>query len=70
MYGFSTCFAPSCISTKKLATKIQKAIRISGRNSDPRTRPTSRTGIASRISRDANMATTPSSLIGIARRIA
>lgn len=70
MYGFSTCFAPSCSSTKKFATNSQNITRISGRNCAPRTRPVSSSGIASRISSEANIATTPASLLGIDRRIA
>jgi uncharacterized protein YbbK (DUF523 family) len=70
IHGFSTCSAPICISSTKSATKIQNAHRISGRNCAPRTRDVSRIGIASRISSDANIAITPSSLLGIDRRIA
>jgi len=58
------------ISTKKFDTNSQKAHRISGRNCDPRTRDVSTIGIASKISSDANIASTPNSSLGIDRRIA
>ena len=70
IHGASTCSDPTRISTKKSATRIQNDHRISGRNCAPRTRAVSSTGIASRISSDANIAITPSSLLGIDRRIA
>lgn len=55
---------------KKLATNSQKAHRIRGRNCDPRTREVSTIGIANKISKDLNILTTPSNLLGIDRRIA
>ena len=70
IHGYSTCSCPTAISTAKSATKIQNAHRISGRNCDPRTRDTSSSGIANRINSEANIAITPSNLLGIDRRIA
>jgi hypothetical protein len=70
IHGYSTCSPPTENSSTKFATKIQKAHRINGRNCAPRTRDTSSRGIASRINRDANIAITPRSLLGIDRRIA
>ena len=70
MKGSSTWQAPKYISMKKLATNTQKANRIKGRNCDPRIRDVSNKGIASKISNAANIATTPTSLLGIDRRIA
>lgn len=61
---------PMNISTKKLATNSQKAQRINGRNCDPRTREVSTNGIASRIRRELNIASTPNSLFGIDRKMA
>lgn len=55
---------------KKLATNTQNANRINGRNCAPRIRDVSRIGIANRISKAMNIASTPSSLFGIDRRIA
>lgn len=70
IHGYSTCSCPAYISTRNVAANTQNAIRISGRNCDPRTRDTSSRGIASRINSDANIAITPRSLLGIDRRIA
>jgi len=58
------------IRMKKLDTNNQKAHRINGRNCDPRTRDVSSSGIASKISSDSSIATTPNNLLGIDRRIA
>ena len=69
-HGVSTCSEPTNISTTKITPRTQKATRNAGRNCEPRTRDTSSRGIASRISSEANMATTPINLLGIDRRIA
>ena len=62
--------SPMNINTKKLATNNQKAHRISGRNWLPRTREVSTHGIANKIRRELNIASTPNNLLGIDRRIA
>ena len=70
MYGSSACCDPRYISRKKSVTNTQNANRIRGRNWLPRVRDVSRTGIRSRIRSDPSIPTTPSSLLGIDRRIA
>ena len=70
MYGSSACWLPMYISRKKSVTNTQNANRIRGRNWLPRTRDVSTSGISSRISSDPSIAITPSSLLGIDRRIA
>jgi len=58
------------INTKKFDTNSQKAHRINGRNCDPRTRDVSTIGIANNISNELNIASTPSNLLGIDRKMA
>lgn len=70
MNGSSTWHAPKYISTKKLAVNTQKANRINGRNWAPRIRDVSSRGIANKINKAANIATTPNNLLGIDRKIA
>jgi hypothetical protein len=70
MKGSSTWHAPKYINTKKLAANTQKANRIKGRNCAPRIRDVSNNGIANKINKAANIATTPKSLLGIDRKIA
>ena len=70
MNGSSTWQAPKYINIPKLATKTQNANRIKGRNCEPRIREVSSNGIASKISNELNIATTPASLLGIDRKIA
>lgn len=55
---------------KKLATKLQKANRINGRNCDPRIRDVSRIGIANKTNKALNIANTPNNLLGMDRSIA
>ena len=55
---------------KKLAVNTQNANRISGRNCAPRIRDVSNTGIANKINSAENIASTPSNLLGIDRKIA
>lgn len=54
----------------KLATNIQKANRIKGRNCDPRIREVSSNGIANKTNKAENIANTPTNLLGIDRKIA
>jgi len=58
------------IRTKKFATNNQNAHRINGRNWLPRTRDVSTQGIANKISRELNIASTPNNLLGIDRKMA
>jgi hypothetical protein len=65
MKGDSTCFAPSCINIKKLATNTKKAILLKGLNCKPLLLLKSVNGITSNIKIAANIAITPNSLLGI-----
>ena len=55
---------------KKSLTSTQNANRINGRNCAPRIRDVSKIGIANKISKAANILTTPNNLLGIDRKIA
>ena len=68
--GLSTCFAPNCINTKKLATKIKKAILLKGLNCTPLNLDRSVIGITNKAKIAANIAITPNNLLGIDLNIA
>jgi hypothetical protein len=70
MKGDSTCLAPNCIKTKKLATKIKKTILLKGLNCNPLDLPKSVTGKIVIITKAANIVTTPNNLLGIDLKIA
>ncbi|MGV2348489.1 MAG UNVERIFIED_CONTAM: hypothetical protein MIO30_32675, partial [Methylobacterium ajmalii] len=68
--GVSTCFAPICINTKKLATNIKNAILLKGLNCTPLNLDKSVKGIAIKAKIAANIAITPNNLLGIDLNIA
>jgi hypothetical protein len=68
--GDSTCLAPNCIKTKKLATNIKKAILLKGLNCKPLDLPKSAYGNNIIIKIEAIIATTPNNLFGIDLKIA
>ncbi len=70
MNGDSTCLAPNCINTKKFATNIKNAVLLKGLNCIPLDLLTSITGNNNRAKIAANIAITPTSLLGIDLNIA
>lgn len=68
--GVSTCFAPICINTKKLATNTKNAILLKGLNCTPLNLDKSVNGIAIKAKIAANIAITPNNLLGIDLNIA
>jgi hypothetical protein len=70
MKGDSTCLAPNCIKTKKLATKNQKAILLKGLNCIPLFLLRSVKDITNNIKIAENIAITPNNLLGIDLSIA
>jgi S-methylmethionine-dependent homocysteine/selenocysteine methylase len=63
--GDSTCLAPNCINTKKLATNIKKNALFNGLNCIPLDLLTSVIGNSNSIRMAENIAITPNSLLGI-----
>jgi hypothetical protein len=70
MNGDSTCFAPSTIKIKKLATKMKKAILLKGLNCIPLSLDKSVKGIINKAKIAENIAITPNNLLGIDLNIA
>ena len=68
--GLSGCWLPIHVKIKKLATNTQNMNLITGLNWLPLTLEVSNKGIANRINREANIATTPANLFGIDLKIA
>ena len=68
--GLSGCWLPIHSKIKKLAENTQNMNFIIGLNWLPLTLDVSNKGIANKINREANIATTPNSLLGIDLRIA
>ena len=68
--GLSGCWLPIHSKIKKLAENTQNMNFIIGLNCLPLTLDVSNKGIATKINREANIATTPNSLLGIDLRIA
>ena len=66
----TTCLAPNCIKTKKLATNNQKAILLKGLNCRPLYLPKSVTGSNIIANIALNIAITPNNLLGIDLKIA
>jgi hypothetical protein len=68
--GLSGCWLPIQIKTPKFAENTQNINLIIGLNWLPLTLEVSNNGIANKINREANIATTPNNLFGIDLKIA
>ena len=68
--GLSACWLPTHNKIKKLAANTQNINLITGLNWLPLTLEVSKNGIANKINRDPNIATTPANLLGIDLKIA
>lgn len=68
--GFSTCADPNLIKIKKFTANTQNANLINGLYCDPLILDVSNIGNNNNINNEANIATTPNSLLGIDLNIA
>ena len=68
--GLSGCWLPTHNKIKKLAENTQNINLIIGLNWLPLTLDVSNRGIANKINKEANIATTPNNLLGIDLKIA